>query len=439
MLPTLSLKSSLASLKPEIRAQFLASLDTSEQALLAYVWPAWAHPSQLPPPGSWRYWLFLAGRGAGKTRAGAEWVRRLVEDEGVMRIALVAPTAADARDVMVLGESGIVAVSPPWNRPLYEPSKRRLVWPNGAQAMLYSAEEPDRLRGPQHEAAWCDELCSWAKPDETWDMLQFGLRLGENPRAFISTTPRALPLLKALLTMPECITTRATTFDNAANLAKPFIDTIAQRYKGTRLGRQELEGELLEDIEGVLWSRAMLEQARTSVQPVSFKRIIVGLDPSGGGGSAQGIIVAAIGIDGLFYVLEDASCELSPERWAGRVVTVFDRQKADKIVLERNYGGDLGVAVLQRSRSSLPVKVVTASRGKHVRAEPVALLYEQGKVRHLGAFPQLEDQLCAMRPDGYAGSGSPDRLDALVWALTELSGPPSIAYAIGGGRRYAGF
>jgi phage terminase large subunit-like protein len=439
MLPTLSLKSSLASLKPEIRAQFLASLDTSEQALLAYVWPAWAHPSQLPPPGSWRYWLFLAGRGAGKTRAGAEWVRRLVEDEGVMRIALVAPTAADARDVMVLGESGIVAVSPPWNRPLYEPSKRRLVWPNGAQAMLYSAEEPDRLRGPQHEAAWCDELCSWAKPDETWDMLQFGLRLGENPRAFISTTPRALPLLKALLTMPECITTRATTFDNAANLAKPFIDTIAQRYKGTRLGRQELEGELLEDIEGALWSRAMLEQARTSVQPVSFKRIIVGLDPSGGGGSAQGIIVAAIGIDGLFYVLEDASCELSPERWAGRVVTVFDRQKADKIVLERNYGGDLGVAVLQRSRSSLPVKVVTASRGKHVRAEPVALLYELGKVRDLGAFPQLDDQLCAMRPDGYAGSGSPDRLDALVWALTELSGPPSIAYAIGGGRRYAGF
>jgi len=241
-----------------------------------------------------------------------------------------------------------------------------------------------------------------------------------------------------LLTMPECITTRATTFDNAANLAKPFIDQIASRYKGTRLGRQELEGELLEDVEGALWSRAMLDQARTSVRPISFKRIIVGLDPSGGGGSAQGIVVAGIGGDGLFYVLEDASCELSPERWADRVVTVFDRHKADKIVLERNYGGDLGVAVLQRSRRNLPVKVVTASRGKHVRAEPVALLYEQGKVKHVGAFPQLEDQLCAMRPDGYAGSGSPDRLDALVWALTELSGPPSVAYLIGGGRPYVG-
>jgi phage terminase large subunit-like protein len=388
----------------------------------------------LPPSDSWRYWLFLAGRGAGKTRAGAEWVRKLVEEEGAMRIALVAPTAADARDVMVLGESGIVAVSPPWNRPLYEPSKRRLVWPNGAQAMLYSAEEPDRLRGPQHEAAWCDELCSWAKQQDTWDMLQFGLRLGSNPRAFISTTPRPQPLLKALLAMPECAVTRATTFDNAANLARPFVDEIATRYKGTRLGRQELDGELLEDIEGALWTREMIERARTAVHPITFKRIVVGLDPSGGGGSAQGIVVAGMGGDGLFYVLEDASCEASPERWAERVVTVFDCHRADKIVLERNFGGDLGLAVLQRARRNLPVAMVTASRGKHVRAEPIALLYEQGKVRHTAAFPELEDQLCAMRPDGYAGAGSPDRLDALVWALTELSGPPKIGYVIGGGR-----
>jgi phage terminase large subunit-like protein len=264
--PIHSLKSSLVSLAPDVRNRLIASLDTSEQALLAYIWPAWARPSQLPPEGSWRYWLFLAGRGAGKTRAGAEWVRRLVEEDGVMRIALVAPTAADARDVMALGESGIVAVSPPWNRPLYEPSKRRWLWPNGAQATLYSAEEPDRLRGPQHEASWCDELCSWPKPEECWDMLQFGLRLGTNPRAFISTTPKPVPLLKALLTMPECVTTRATTFDNATNLARPFIEQIAARYKGTRLGRQELEGELLEDVEGALWSRAMLDAARTIVQ-----------------------------------------------------------------------------------------------------------------------------------------------------------------------------
>jgi phage terminase large subunit-like protein len=267
-------------------------------------------------------------------------------------------------------------------------------------------------------------------------MLQFGLRVGINPRAFISTTPRPQPLLKTMLTMPECAITRATTFDNASNLAKPFIEQIAARYKGTRLGRQELEGELLEDVEGALWSRAMVRAARTAVQPLSFTRIVIGLDPSGGGGSAQGIVVAGITADGMFYVLEDASCEFSPERWADRVVSVFDRHKADKVVLERNYGGDLGLAVLERARRNLPVKMVSASRGKHVRAEPIALLYEQGKVRHMGAFPELDDQLCAMRPDGYAGAGSPDRLDALVWALTELSGPPRTAYIIGGGRAY---
>jgi phage terminase large subunit-like protein len=309
-----------------------------------------------------------------------------------------------------------------------------LLWPNGAQAILYSAEEPDRLRGPQHEAAWCDELCSWAKQQETWDMLMFGLRLGNNPRTFISTTPRPQPLLKSLLAMPGCAVTQATTFENAANLARPFVDEIASRYKGTRLGRQELEGELLEDVEGALWTRAMIEEARTTVRPITFKRIVIGLDPSGGGGSAQGIVVAALGSDGLYYVLEDASLSASPERWAERVVAVYDRHQADKVVLERNFGGDLGLSVLQRTRRDLPVKMVTASRGKHVRAEPIALLYEQGKVKHLGAFPQLEDQLCAMRPDGYAGAGSPDRLDALVWTLTELSGPPKVAYLVGGGQ-----
>jgi phage terminase large subunit-like protein len=378
-------------------------------------------------------WLFLAGRGAGKTRAGAEWVRALVEEQGVKRIALVAPTAADARDVMVLGESGIVAVSPPWCRPLYEPSKRCLRWPNGAVATLYSAEEPDRLRGPQHEAAWADELCAWNKAQDCWDMLMFGLRLGSDPRVFVSTTPKPQPLLKALLATPQCAVTRATTFDNKANLARPFIEEIASRYQGTRLGRQELDGELVEDVEGALWTRAMLEAVRTTVRPLTFKRIVIGLDPSGGGGSAQGIVVAALGPDGLYYVLQDASLTASPERWAERVVSVYDHHEADKIILERNYGGDLGLAVLERARRGLPVSMVTASRGKHIRAEPIALLYEQGKVKHLGAFPELEDQLCAMRPDGYAGVGSPDRLDALVWALTDLSGPPKVAYLIGGG------
>jgi phage terminase large subunit-like protein len=434
MHPKPSSKSSLASLAPDQRQALIKELTTAERAVLAYIWQAWARPSQLPPPGTWRVWLFLAGRGAGKTRAGAEWVRWLVEQRGVRRLALVAPTAADARDVMVLGESGIVAVSPPWLRPLYEPSKRSLRWPNGAVATLYSAEEPDRLRGPQHEAAWCDELCAWTKPQDTWDMLMFGLRLGHDPRVFVSTTPKPQPLLKALLAMPQCAVTRATTFDNRANLAGPFIEEIAARYQGTRLGRQELDGELVEDVEGALWTRAMLEAVRSTIHPLTFKRIVIGLDPSGRGGSAQGVVVAGLGADGLFYVLEDASLTASPERWAERVVSVHDRHRADKIVLERNYGGDLGFAVLERARRGLPVAMVTASRGKHVRAEPIALLYEQGKVRHLGAFPELEDQLCAMRPDGYAGAGSPDRLDALVWALTELSSPPRVAYLIGGGR-----
>ena len=428
------MKNSLASLSAEERERFVAGLDVGERALLAFHWPAWARLTQLPPPGPWRTWLFLGGRGAGKTRAGAEWVRGKVETAGAGRIALVGATAADTRDVMVLGESGIVATAPPWNRPLYEPSKRRLVWPNGAQAILYSAEEPDRLRGPQHDAAWADELCTWSKQRETWDMLAFGLRLGSDPQTFVSTTPRPQPLLRELLAMPGCVVTRSTTSENAGNLAAPFMAEITRRYAGTRLGRQELDGQLLEDVEGALWTRAMLEQAYTPLHPGAFKRIIVGLDPSGGGGSAQGIVVAGLGSDGLFYVLEDASCQLSPQLWAQRAVGAFERHAADKIVLEKNFGGDLGLAVLTQARRGLPVKLVSASRGKHVRAEPVALLYEQGKVRHLGAFAELEDQLCAMRPDGYAGEGSPDRLDALVWAITELSGPPNLAYIFGGGR-----
>jgi phage terminase large subunit-like protein len=362
-------------------------------------------------------------------------VRHKVEAAGAERIALVGATAADTRDVMALGESGILATAPPWNRPLYEPSKRRLIWPNGAQAILYSAEEPDRLRGPQHDAAWADELCAWTKQRETWDMLSFGLRLGASPQTFISTTPRPQPLLRELLAMHgSVVVTRSTTAENAGNLAAPFVAEITRRYGGTRLGRQELDGQLLEDVEGALWTRAMLDAPRTPFRPSTFTRIIVGLDPSGGGGSAQGIVVAALGGDGLFYVLEDASCQRSPEQWAERAVSAFERHQADKIVLEKNFGGDLGLAVLQQARRGLPVKMVTASRGKHVRAEPVALLYEQGKVKHVGAFGELEDQLCAMRPDGYAGEGSPDRLDALVWAITELSGPPNVAYIFGGGR-----
>ena len=420
------MKNSLALLSAEERERFVAGLDVGERALLAYHWPAWARLAQLPPPGPWRTWLFLGGRGAGKTRAGAEWVRGKVETAGAGRIALVGATAADCRDVMALGESGIVATAPPWNRPLYEPSKRRLVWPNGAQAVLYSAEEPDRLRGPQHDAAWADELCTWSKQRECWDMLAFGLRLGSDPQTFVSTTPRPQPLLRELLAMPGCVVTRSTTSENAGNLAAPFMAEITRRYAGTRLGRQELDGQLLEDVEGALWTRAMLEQAYTPLHPGAFKRIIVGLDPSGGGGSAQGIVVAGLGSDGLFYVLEDASCQLSPQLWAQRAVSV-ERHRPTRSYWKRTWRRSrAGRAHPGPARPAGQAGVGLARQTRARRAGGCCM-----SRRHWGL---VEDQLCAMRPDGYAGEGSPDRLDALVWAITELSGPPNLAYIFGGGR-----
>jgi phage terminase large subunit-like protein len=390
-------------------------------------WHATARPTQLPPPGIWNGWAVIAGRGFGKTRTGAEWVKEQVETDRAGRLALIAPTAGDARDVLVEGPSGILATASSWCRPEYEPSKRRLSWPNGAQASMFSSEEADRLRGPQFDAAWCDELAAWNDPTATWDQLMFGLRLGERPRWVVTTTPKPIRLLKDLLAREgkDVVVTRGSTFDNAANLAGPFLEAIRARYEGTRLGRQELNAELLEDVAGALWSRVMMDEAALKTPLPDMARVVVAVDPSGTAGASDkgdsvGIVVAGKGVDGKAYILADRTCKLSPDGWGRRTVDAYREFKADRIVAERNFGGAMCEHVIRSVDSTVAYREVTASRGKVARAEPVAALYEQGRVKHVRSFPELEDEMCAMTSAGYVGDGSPDRADAAVWALTEL-------------------
>jgi phage terminase large subunit-like protein len=390
-------------------------------------WRAKARPEQLPPPGDWNGWVVCSGRGFGKTRCGAEWVRELVESGAAGRIALIAPTAADCRDVIVEGPAGILATASPWCRPEYQPALRRLSWPNGAVASTFSAEEADRLRGPQHDAAWFDELAAFSNPSDVWDMAMFGLRLGVRPRWLVTTTPKPVKLLRELLAREghDVVITRGSTFDNAANLAPSFLESIRSKYEGTRLGRQELHAELLLDVPGALWSREMLDRANGSWKLPDMQRVVVAVDPSGtrgeeDSGDSIGIVVAGIGSDDKCYVLADRTCKLSPDAWGREAVRAYREFKADRIVAERNFGGAMVEHVLRTIDRNIPYREVTASRGKVQRAEPVAALYEQNRVRHAGSFPELEDQLCAMTSDGYVGDGSPDRLDALVWAITDL-------------------
>src|SRR5215468_4719791 len=389
-------------------------------------WRYRARPEQLPPAGSWRVWLLMAGRGFGKTRCGAEWVRAEVK-AGRRRIALVGPTAADARNVMVEGASGILAISPNPERPLYEPSKRRLTWPNGAVAITYSADEPERLRGPQHDAAWCDELASWRRP-EAWDMLMFGLRLGTDPRVVVTTTPRPTKLIRALIADPAAVVTRGSTYENRANLAPAFLDQIIRKYEGTRLGRQEIEAELLDDVPGALWTRGLIETARATAPPALI-RVVVAIDPAATStvdADETGIIVAGKDDQERAWVLADASGRYPPTEWAKTAIAAYRADCADRIVAEVNHGGEMVEATLRVIDPNVPFAAVRASRGKVARAEPVAALYEQGRVRHAGAFPRLEDQMCGFVPAGdgdvdlRATGHSPDRVDALVWALTEL-------------------
>ncbi len=405
-----------------------------EKESLFYAWSFWARPTQLTPPGSWLTWLILAGRGWGKTRTGAEWVREQVESGRCRRIALIARTIEDARHVMVEGESGILAVSPPWNEPIWEPSNGQLTWPNGAIALTFSGDNPEALRGPQNDGAWADELAAWRHP-ETWDQLQLTLRLGRRPRAIVTTTPRPTKLVKKLLKAATTFPTRGSTFDNVSNLAETFLDAILDQYEGTRLGRQELFAEVLEDTPGALWKRDEIEKLRLPYKqrPLQFQRIVVAVDPANSNNDKScetGIVVVGLGLDGKGYVLEDASGKYSPSEWGAKVIEVYRRWSADRVVAEANNGGNLVEANLRaailRNRqgdiiargSHLPVKLVRASEGKRTRAEPVSGLYEQGRVRHVGSFPDLEDQLCSW--DASSGQPSPDRLDALVWGLTEL-------------------
>ncbi len=341
----------------------------------------------------------------------------------------MAETAADARDVIAEGPSGLLAIHPAEFRPKFEKSKRRLTWPNGAVAMLYNATEPDQLRGPQHDAAWCDELAKWRYAQETWDMLQFGLRLGERPRQVITTTPRPVPLIRDFIAREGSgvAVTRGSTYDNRANLAPGFFKTIVKRYEGTRLGRQELNAEILDDVAGALWTRAMLDAARVASAGLPpMQRVVIGVDPaakasaSGDKTSETGIIAAGLGEDGRGYVLDDLSCRLSPAGWARKIAAAFDRYRADAIVVEINQGGAMVETVLRAERPGLPLRQVRASRGKTVRAEPIAALYEQGRVSHAGAFPALEDQMVLFTPFGIEGDGAADRVDALVWALSDL-------------------
>lgn len=434
--PTLSPAECLASLPAAIREREIASLSTELKAKLLWHWPFWARPQQLAPKGDWNTWVILAGRGFGKTRAGSEWVRSMVCGDTPLakgkasRVALIAETAADARDVLVEGDSGVMSVHPKDFRPNYEPSKRRLTWPNGAMATLYNATEPDQLRGPQHDLAWCDELAKWRYAAETWDMLLFGLRLGQHPRSLITTTPRPIALLKKIMSDPKTVVTRGSTYDNAKNLAPAFLEQIKRKYEGTRLGRQELNAEILDDVPGSLWTREGLDKARrnrTEKLP-DMQRVVVAIDPAGKsqetaiseGTAETGIVVAGLGVDGRGYLIDDLSCSLSPNGWARRALSAFDMYAADCIVVETNQGGDMVKQTVQSVRPGVNVREVHASRGKVTRAEPIAALYEQGRISHVGTFPELEDQMVLFTPLGIAGDTTGDRVDAMVWAFSQL-------------------
>jgi phage terminase large subunit-like protein len=396
---------------------WFTDLTEQQKVELMWDWSLWARPKQLAPEGAWRVWLILAGRGFGKTRSGAEWVRQQVKKGTARRIALVGATAADCRDTMIEGESGLLRIFPDSERPRYIPSNRRIVFSNGAIATAYSADEPDRLRGPNHDLAWCDEIAAWRYPD-AWDQLIFGLRIGADPRVVATTTPRPTKLIRSLVERDDVQVTKGSTFENKANLASTFLEEVLSRYEGTRLGRQELYAEILDDVEGALWSRQMIEDSRVTSMP-DLKRIVIGVDPAVSShefSAETGIVAVGIDENGIGYVLDDRSIKGTPVEWANAAIALFHRSQADRIVVEANQGGDMVRHTLRTVESEVPIKTVHASRGKRTRAEPVSALYEQGRIKHVGAFPELEDQMCSWTVD----SASPDRLDAMVWAVTEL-------------------
>ncbi|MBN9276970.1 MAG: DNA-packaging protein [Hyphomicrobium sp.] len=419
--------------EPE-REAALAVLSAIEIIRLAHDWQVWTRDDQLAPIATetgqpWQTWRILGGRGSGKTRAGAEWVRARAlglgteQDEPARRIALVGLTIAQVRSVMIEGVSGLLAVHAPHERPHFDVSRNQIQWPNGAIAQMYAADDPDNLRGPQFDAAWCDELAKWRRAQHAWDMLQFALRLGRHPRAVVTTTPRSIALLKKLMADEATVTSRAKTTDNAANLAPSFLSSVLKRYGGTALGRQEIDGEIVEDRGGGLWRKSWLDQHRVAAPP-ELARIVVAVDPpvtSNTNSDACGIIVAGLGADGRAYVPADRTIRgREPTVWARAAIAAYRDFAADRIVAEVNQGGDLVVGVMRQVDASVPIRAVRATRGKWVRAEPVSTLYAEGRVIHVGEWPDLESQMCAFGADGLAQGKSPDRLDALVWALTDL-------------------
>jgi phage terminase large subunit-like protein len=424
-------------LSPNNRTRYLTESDGAELEALDAWWDVVVQGHQVPPRRApngepWTAWLLLGGRGAGKTRAGAEWVRAMVHstqpfaNRKHMRIALVGETEHDVREVMIEGVSGLRHIHHRSQRPVWLPSRRRLEWPNGAVAQVFSAEDPEQLRGPQFEAAWCDELAKWRHADATFDMLQFGLRLGDRPRQVITTTPRPIPLLRRLLAAPRTAVTRAGTAANAYHLSPVFFSTIVDRYAGTRLGRQELEGEMIEERPDALWSRATIEAARVRAAP-ALQTIVVAIDPPAAAtkdSNACGLVAAGRAEDGLIYVIADRTVQgLSPSGWAQRAVALYHEYKANTLIAEVNQGGDMVAAVIREVDRAVPVKTVHARRGKYLRAEPAAAAYEQGKVKHVGAFAELEDEMCDFGRDGLSSGRSPDRVDALVYAVTDLLPP----------------
>jgi len=428
---------------PQITAQTLRELPDAEVSAalkqlgaekteeLQHSWEFWARPEQLEPKGNWNIWVALAGRGWGKTRAGAEWVRHRIK-KGDKIVHCVAPTKGDVRRVMVEGDSGLINVcwkgdksyrGSPLGLPIWSPTNNTLTWENGAKAVFFSAEDPERLRGPQAYSAWTDELCAWRNAQETWDMLQFGLRLGRRPQVFVTTTPKTTKLIRNILDDDKTTVSTGSTYDNSANLADTFLDAVRKTYEGTRLGRQELYAEILDEASGALWNRTLLASCEVDKDDVpTLNRIVVSIDPavtSNAESDMTGIVVAGVDVNGRAYVLEDHTGRYTPQQWAAKAVELYREHMADRIVAERNQGGDMVRHTLHTEDETVPVKLVHASRGKMARAEPVSALYEQDKVRHVKGLNDLEDQMVQWEPLG--SIGSPDRLDALVWAITDLS------------------
>lgn len=422
----------VAALPEHEAAQLLDGMSSAELEALAYDWEAWRRPSQAPPPEPWRFWLVLAGRGYGKTRVGAEMVRAWSTSGQYQAVNVIGATADDARDIMVEGESGILAICRPDERPVYVPSKRRLEWPNGCRTLIFTADEPDRLRGKQHEKLWADELASWRREGDAWAQAKLGLRLGRNPQAVITTTPKPTALLRKLVKDDHVVVTQGTTYENRQNLAPAFFEEVIAEYEGSALGRQELLGHLLAEAEGALWRRFWIDRDRLPAPPETLFRVAVGVDPPGGA-SECGIVAAGIGegaaVQAHKFILADTSERLSSQQWGVKVWRTALSVSADVVVAEKNFGGDMVGDVLRSAAATaefsgveLPrFALVTASRGKAPRAEPWATQAEQGRIHHCGEFDELEDDLCTWIP-GDPKSKSPHRLDAMVWALVGAAG-----------------